>query len=161
MAGPKDYDLEHLRVWLKHAEGGDGALSGPDAKVYGTPGSRAFDLAVIQARPDAGPFMNWALGGFTTFVHRRIVERFKRLKLKEPSPVYEQFAYEGSLFRCAQMVSASIPSLLLCMTIAILYSVSSTSKRVGLVACFCVLYSICLGVFTRAQGSESFSSVST
>ncbi|KAF2234499.1 hypothetical protein EV356DRAFT_152962 [Viridothelium virens] len=161
---PLDCDRRFLQEWLVHQDGNDVSLQGRDAAAYGTmenPESFAEDLAVGMARADAGPFLNWIVDSFTSFFHRQIVERFPRLKIKQMASQDNVIAYNGSTVRIASVFATSIPSLILCSSIAILYSVNSTPKRLGLLACFCIIYSICLGYFSRPQGGEIFSSVTT
>lgn len=63
------------------------------------------------------------------------------------------YSQEG-LLRLAFLVAMSLASLLPVAAICALYSVFSMRIRLGMVAAFTVVFTVCLGLFTKAKSID-------
>ena len=83
----------------------------------------------------------------------------KRLE-EDPLTGYSQISLD-QVYMFTSFISAIVAPVFLISSIAILYSVKSMHLRLGMVAVFSTLFSICLGVFTNAKRLEVFVAIST
>ena len=157
-AGPQMLDKRYNQYWLNDPDHGDKTLTGPDRRVYGTtlkPDSSADDLITIKARSDEDLFSNWVTRDFIVWFHNNFGRRFRK-----PSSKYNECGYyEDTLLRVTHLVTTVIASLLLVCPIAVLDSVTAMKKRLGIIACFSMLFAASMHLFTKAKRSEVFSAV--
>jgi len=63
---------------------------------------------------------------------------------------------QEGLLRIAFLVAMSVSSLLPVAAICALYSVSSVRVRLDMVAAFTIVFTVCLGLFTKARAVDIF-----
>ena len=145
-------DLKYIQNFLHN----DGlSLCGPDSTTWGSVlGRKAHkpDLINISPKPEEAPFSNWAIDNWITYLIRCGCARFMK-----PSPVHGVIGYEeAEVLRVTHWLASIVASLVLIAPICILYKVQEMSTRLGLIACFSVVMTICLNLFTTAKPSEIF-----
>lgn len=145
-------DLKFIQNFLHN----DGlCLCGPDAPTWGSVLRRKDyqpDLVNISPQPEEAPFSNWAIYNMITYLLRCGCARFVK-----PSALHGVVAYEeADLTRVNRWLTSIIASLVLIAPICILYKVQNMPTRLGLIACFSLIMTICLNLFTTAKPSEIF-----
>ncbi|KAH6625857.1 hypothetical protein C7974DRAFT_312261 [Boeremia exigua] len=152
---PDRWDLHHMQDYLQSAEMGKMALRGFDADIWGTALQRddhKCDLVTLRPRAREDPFSKW--------VNENAIVRFFRCgcaRRMKPSPVHGMIGYEDTtVFRITYWFTSILASLLLVASIAILYSVESVPARLGIIAAFNVVVSICLMGLANAKRAEVF-----
>lgn len=159
MAGlpqPKEIDLRDVQGWLYGESQGQGALNGADSNIWGSPKhpkSHALDLIALRSRHNEDPFSKWVTRSFIYWYYRVLGRWFRK-----PSPVYfGEAGYEESrLLALTSMVTNIVASTLPVAAITVLYFVRSMPARLGIIAAFNLMFSLCLHRFSTAKRSEVF-----
>lgn len=156
---PQSFDKRYNQNWLNDPNHGAMTLVGPDRKVYGltmnNPDSSATDLIAIKPRADEDTFSNWVTRDFILWFHNWLGKW-----VTKPSSKYNECGYyEDTLLRCTHLITTVIASLLLICPIAVLDKVSSMNKRLGLIACFSLLFALGMHLLTRAKRSDVFTAI--
>lgn len=157
MKPPGRSDLDYIQKYLASRHMGPFALDGVDAEVWGTikkPKGYESDIIALLPRPKEDMFSNLIMGkGMEKWFKWRL-DRFRK-----PS-VNGLIEYEEStLLRLTSLVSTALASLLPIASIVVLYSVHSMKARLGIIAAFNVLISLCLAIFTTAKRTDIFAVV--
>lgn len=148
-------DIADLQAYLETPEMGPFALRGPDAKTWGTtdsPHQRASDLISLVPLQKQDSFSQWFVEKAMRFFfacngHRR----------RRPDKVNGMIAYKGSkLLHITYYITSALASLLPVLSISILWIVQSMPARLGIIAGFNVLISLCLNALTTASRAEVF-----
>ncbi|KAF1967562.1 hypothetical protein BU23DRAFT_542456 [Bimuria novae-zelandiae CBS 107.79] len=143
------YVQNFLDVDLKYA------LSGADAEIWGCPSRRTNyspDLITLCPRPKEDPFSNWAVEKTIVWLLRCGCARFMK-----PSPLHGVIGYEDTkVLKITYWMTSIVASLIPISSIVILYTVHSMPARLGIIAGFNVLISICLSGLTSAKRAEVF-----
>lgn len=146
---PGKWDLHYIQEYLQSDEMGPLALLGEDAVVWGSMSNRnsyKSDLVALKPRVKKDTFSVWAAENGIRFA-----------RFMKPSPVHGVVGYEDTtIFRITYWITSIIASLILIASIIVVYLVHSTPARLGTIAGFNVLVSICLMGFTNAKRSEVF-----
>jgi hypothetical protein len=75
----------------------------------------------------------------------------------KPSPVHGVVGYEETIiYRITYWITSILASLILILSIVVLYLVHSTPARLGTIAAFNILVSVCLMALTNAKRTEVF-----
>jgi len=78
-------------------------------------------------------------------------------RLKKPSTVSGLRGFhDSSLLQLTFLITSLLASLLPIASISILYCINSMSARLGTIAAFNIVLSLCLSAFTTANRSEAF-----
>ncbi|OAG07178.1 uncharacterized protein CC84DRAFT_1089552 [Paraphaeosphaeria sporulosa] len=154
---PDRYDLEYMQRFLHSKAHMDLCLLGPDAAIWGSlskPDSHSPDLASLCPRKKEDPFSNWVVDNAITKLVRCGCSCFLRSSRADMRGI---IGYEDiKVMQITYWMTSVIASLLPIGSIVILYKVQSTAARLGIIAAFNVLVSLCLSAFTNAKRAEVF-----
>ena len=154
-AKPGKSDLHYLQDYLQSDEMGNLALLGQDAYVWGSCSARnAFkcDLIALKPRGKEDPFSAWAAQNAIIGLVKCGCARFLK-----PSPVHGVVGYEeGTIYLITYCITSILASLIPIVSIVVLYFVRSMPARLGTIAVFNVLISICLMALAGAKRAEVF-----
>jgi hypothetical protein len=146
---PADWDLHFIQDYLQSDEMGPLALLGEDAGVWGSYSERHSykpDLVTLKPRVKKDTFSVWAAENGTRFA-----------RFMKPSPVHGVVGYEDTtIYRITYWITSILASLILILSIVVLYLVHSMPARLGTIAAFNILVSICLMALTNAKRTEVF-----
>ncbi|KAI4920753.1 uncharacterized protein J4E92_008397 [Alternaria infectoria] len=152
---PSTWDLHHIQNYLQSAAMGDLALNGPDAEIWGSACNRKSykpDLVTLCPRAKKDAFSAWAAESTITNLFRCGCARHMK-----PSRVHGVVGYEDStIYRITYWITSILASLIPIASIAVLYRVQSMTARLGIIAGFNVLVSICLMGLANAKRAEVF-----
>ncbi|KAF7449413.1 hypothetical protein Ptr902_03331 [Pyrenophora tritici-repentis] len=152
---PARWDLHWLQKYLQSKEMGELALLGEDAEVWGSmeePHGYKPDLVALKPRVNEDPFSAWAARNTIVGLERCGLDRFLR-----PSPVHGVVGYEDTtIYSITYCMNSILASLIPIASIVVLCFVSSMPARLGTIAGFNVLVSICLMAFAGAKRAEVF-----
>ncbi|KAH7401788.1 hypothetical protein DE146DRAFT_754398 [Phaeosphaeria sp. MPI-PUGE-AT-0046c] len=154
-AQPSKWDLHNLQDYLHSDEMGCLALLGVDAAIWSSRVHRDpenLDLVVLRARAKTDAFSRWAAETTVFDLFRRVCSKFMK-----PSKVHGSIYSEDSrVLRITYWITSILASLIPITSIAILYQVQSMSARLGIIAVFNMLLSICLVGLANANRAEVF-----
>ncbi|KAL6159216.1 hypothetical protein ACJQWK_04126 [Exserohilum turcicum] len=152
---PGTWDLHHMQDYLHSPEMGEDALNGDDASVWGSAcyrKSQSPDLITLCPRAKKDAFSSWAAESTIGMLFRCGCTR-----LMKPSRVHGVVGYEDStVYRVTYWITSILASLIPIASIAVLYRVHSMSARLGIIAGFNVLVSVCLMALANAKRAEVF-----
>jgi hypothetical protein len=155
---PSRKDLKYMQNFL-HTEL-NLSLCGPDSTIWGSVLRRkdfSQDLINLHPKVDKDVFSDWAIDKTITYLFRCGCARFMK-----KSPIHGVIGYEDmEVIRVTYWITSIIASLLLVSSIVVLYMVQSMPVRLGLIAGFNALMTICLIIFTNAKRSEMFAITAT
>jgi hypothetical protein len=154
---PDRYDLEYMQRFLHNKNHMDLSLLGPDATVWGSisePKSYSSDLAALCPRQKEDPFSSWVVDNAITKLVNCGCAPFMKLSRAHMQGI---IGYEDvQVFKITYWITSVIASLLPISSIVVLYKIQSTPARLGVIAAFNVLVSLCLNAFTNAKRAEVF-----
>jgi hypothetical protein len=164
MDEPNEYDMENLQNFLSSDEMleilDDGkpscALLGRDRQIWGSTTNRqqrAPDLVSIQAVHRGDAFTQW-------FALKIVPKALGTccVRYRKPSRATGLVSHnQESLLRLTHFVTGVLASLLLTVSIIVLWFIHSPNGRLGTIAAFNLVLSVCLSVFTTASRAEIFS----
>ncbi|KAL1643913.1 hypothetical protein SLS58_004588 [Diplodia intermedia] len=156
MKGPSEFDRDFIRRFLASKnEGLNFALTGADLGVWGSvdqPKDCAKDLVALCPRHDEDRFSKWVTGkGITKFFH------LGGARFRKRSPIHGFVGYEESdLLRITYNITTILASVLPIAAIAVLAYVQSMKAKLGIIAAFNVVLSVCLTVLTKAKRTDVF-----
>jgi hypothetical protein len=152
---PAKWDLEHMQDYLQTDAMGPLVLTGYDADVWGSMTYRKSyspDLVALCPRAKKDPFSRWA-------AENTILNLFRCgcARLMKPSRLHGVVGYEDStIYKITYWMTSILASLIPVASIVVLYCVHSMPARLGIIAAFNVLVSICLMGLTNAKRAEVF-----
>ena len=134
---------------------GENALTGEDGDIWGSACHRESykpDLVTLCPRAKKDAFSAWAAESTITNLFRCGCAR-----IKKPSRIHGVVGYEDStIYRITYWITSILASLIPIASIAVLYRVQSMTARLGIIAGFNVLVSICLMGLANAKRAEVF-----
>ncbi|KAH8766350.1 hypothetical protein F5882DRAFT_442927 [Hyaloscypha sp. PMI_1271] len=145
---PGGYDLHYLQDWLLEPKGGKFPLQGPDRNwVYSN------DLLALRRRAESDFFAKWVSERLLPWYHR-ILGRYihKKNPLRENEVTYS----DSLILMAASMLATTLAALLIVAPVVVLYEVCSMRARLGLMATFTVLFSLCVARLTGAKRTDVF-----
>jgi hypothetical protein len=150
LGGPSKYDLDIFQHWLKGLSGFP--LTGKDRETWTNPDG--IDDLVALSHPDVDDV-------FSKVFLRRLIPVFhwtlgNRLKKRSSSTLGLSEYDDAYLLAILEAISTIISSMLPISSIIILYLVTSTPARLGIVVAYTALFSIALALLTRARRVEIF-----
>ncbi|KAJ4348947.1 hypothetical protein N0V95_005032 [Ascochyta clinopodiicola] len=152
---PTAWDLQRLQDYLGSKEMGTRAMVGEDSLIWGLKSqdiTHKPDLVALRPRAKKDAFSMWAAESTIFNIFRCGCYRFM-----QPSPVHGVIGYEDStIYRVTYWFTSILASLIPIASIVILYRVQSMPARIGIIAAFNVLLSVCLMGFASAKRSEVF-----
>jgi hypothetical protein len=157
MERPDKYDLDILQHFLGNEKMKNGALMlGADKKIWGTllrKDSHSGELVVLKAREGGDSFSRklsaWAVPLF---------ERLACAAFKSPDPTAGVLMIKDDrVFKLTTWITSLIASMMPVISIVILIKMKELNSRLGVIAAFNALLSVCLLVFTDARRTDVFS----
>lgn len=156
MRPPGAYDMEYIQKYLETYEMGPLALTGRDSDIWGSTADKkghADDLIALLSRHDED------------FFSRFMTEKASSKMLKVRSFLKYRGSGKGrglesleddTMLRWTRHGTSILASVLPILSIIILYYVHSLEVRLGIIAAFNIVLSLCLTVFTTAKRTEIF-----
>lgn len=157
MKPPGRLDLDYIQKYLASRHMGPFALDGIDAEVWGSikkPDAYEPDIVALLPRQKEDIFSNLIMGKGMEKWFKWGLDRFRQPSINGLVQ-YE----ESTLLHLTSLVSTALASLLPIASIVVLYSVHSMQARLGIIAAFNVLISLCLAFFTTAKRTDIFAVV--
>ncbi|KAH7379487.1 hypothetical protein BKA66DRAFT_587563 [Pyrenochaeta sp. MPI-SDFR-AT-0127] len=152
---PGKWDLHYVQDYLQTDEMGPLALLGDDATIWGSKHDRTSnrpDLVVLKPRAKKDAFSVWAAESTIFNLFKCGCSRFMK-----PSQIHGTVGYEDStVYRVTYWFTSILASLIPIASIVVLYRVQSMPARLGIIAAFNVLVSICLMGLANAKRAEVF-----
>ncbi|KIM92788.1 hypothetical protein OIDMADRAFT_139048 [Oidiodendron maius Zn] len=146
------YNLDYLQKWLSHPSCGNFPLIGSDHTVWKDTPPR--DLLALSICPSSDPFTRWAINSFMPGYHRFIGHHFRK---PHPGSQSEYIEYNSrKIARAASLISTILAAVMLIAPVVILYEISSMRARLGIIAGFTVVFSLCMAGLTNAKRGDIF-----
>jgi len=158
LSEPSTKDIRSLQSYLETEEMGPLILCGPDRHTWGSsaePDNRAEDLIAIVKSVKEDSFSRWFLD--------KVMARFFALGLdrwrKRDKVTDELYYRRDKILRITYYITTALSTLLLVVSIAILWLVTSMSARLAIIAIFNIAVSMCITFFTTAERAQVFAVV--
>jgi hypothetical protein len=155
MKEPSSYDLRDLQKYFREMKL---PLLGLDKTIWGWPKvnssthhPHAPDLVTLRPRAEQDSFSKWVV--------EKALKRFFRYSKRrlERSRVNGMKGYDDEKFlQITYLITSIIASLIPSISIITLYYIKSTIARLGMLAVFNLLISVCLTAFTTARRADIF-----
>jgi hypothetical protein len=152
---PDNWDITYMQDFLQTPHMRAFATSGSEGTIWGSVAERkkySPDLITLCPRPKEDMFSAWV-------IEKAIVKMFRCgcARWKKASRIHGFVGYEDTtILKITYWISSIVASLIPIGSIVVLYCVHSMPTRLGIIAMFNVLMSICLNAFTNARRSETF-----
>lgn len=150
---PNAYDVELLRDWLRRPAMGNFPIISHDRDAWAK--ETGHDLVATVNRSNADSLTKWVSVSVVPTFHALLGKRFS-----EPSPWHATLGVthypDSTILRVLDVIVTMLSSLFPILSIVILYAVKDMSARIGIIAAFTALFSLCLAVMTRAKRIEVF-----
>lgn len=154
MTPPDRFDLHDIQLFLWSDDMGPADMDGEDSVTWGNPeelDNHPPDLVGIKPRMKQDIF--------SRLVAENAIHLFKcglgRLK-KADRHLGRRVYYDSTVLKVTFWITSILASLLPIASILVLISLRSLKARLGAMAAFNVLISVCLGVFTDARRIDVF-----
>jgi hypothetical protein len=151
--GPDHFDLEDLQDMLYSKAMDSGTLTGDDSSVWGHPDSRDIhspDLISVCPREDVDTF--------SRAISKNAIHLFKcgLARMKKADHHLGNVYYDSTVMKVTKWITSILASLLPIASIMVLTSLHSNTAKLGTVAAFNVLFTVCLTYCTKAKPAEVF-----
>ena len=151
---PDRFDINDLQHFLGSSLMGPYELSGNDCRIWGSvpePLSHKPDMIGLRLREKEDYFSKWlAQCGIVLF-------KYGLGRFKKPHHVTGEVGYyDQSVLKLTFWMTCILASLIPIASIVVLMSVDTLPGRVGVIAAFNVLLSVCLALFTDAKRTDCF-----
>lgn len=158
-----------MRGWLQHPRMGSFPLLGLDRATWEPINEQ--DLVQLHPRKSTDIFSRWVIETLVPLFHQLIGKHFKVwsdivsnteeltcLQIFNADATTSEFASYSDrvLGRLIDVVGTMIASLFPILSIVLLYLVTKTSVRLGIIAAFTAAFSLCLSLVTQARKVEIF-----
>ncbi|KAM7188458.1 hypothetical protein V8F33_010608 [Rhypophila sp. PSN 637] len=163
---PPKSQLRELQDFLRSSTGGKNFLKGSEAFTWKEPDPSAY-LSMNRPSPENDPFTSFLTYRIAYLFHRlcggrrsgiRSDKRFGKLVDEEA----QLRSYSNSkLQKTSQIISVVVSSTLPVVTIFVLNSLDTTTKRLGLTVLFTGVFGILLAFFSSAKRAEIFAATAT
>jgi len=131
------------------------ALIGDDAAIWGSvlnPKSYCPDLVALRGRHNEDSFSKWVTEKVLLKLFLCGCAHWKKISRRYGAVGY----HDSTLLRVTFWITSILASLLPIASIAILYFVKSMAARLGIIAAFNLILSLCLTAFTTAKRTDVF-----
>jgi hypothetical protein len=153
MINPNDYDIHDLQSFLCSAKMGPLCLESDDAYTWGTthePKTYQHDLIALKPRINEDTFSRWIAERALLLI--RIFGRCLNPSTKLGTVVI----YDSVIMRVTFWITSIIASMIPIASIVVLLHLKSEAARLGAIAGFNVLITVCLSIFTEAKRTDCF-----
>jgi hypothetical protein len=154
-AEPGEWDLHHIQNYLHLPEMGECALEGPDSTIWGSAVERKShkpDLVALRPRAQEDPFSKWAAENTIFNLFKCGCARFLKRSRKHGAISYK----DSTIYRITYWITVILAALIPIASIAVLNEIQAMPARLGTIAAFNVLISICLIAFADAKRDQVF-----
>ncbi|USP76595.1 hypothetical protein yc1106_03869 [Curvularia clavata] len=152
---PGNWDLHHMQNYLHSEAMGEDSLLGYDSNTWGSVFDRKSqkpDLVTLCPREKKDAFSTWAAENAIGGLFKCGCARFMK-----PSKTHGVVGYRDStVYHITFWITSIVASLIPIASIVVLYVVKSMTARLGIIAAFNVLVSVCLVGFTTAKRADIF-----
>ena len=152
---PSKWDLKDIQHFLATKDMGPLALIGDDASVWGSalnPKSHCPDLVALRGRHSEDSFSKWVTEKVILKLFFCGCARWKKISRRYGAVGY----HDSALLRVTFWIISILASLLPIASITVLYLVHSMAARLGIIAAFNLILSLCLTEFTTAKTTDVF-----
>lgn len=145
--------LASLNDWFIRKPMGGYPLADIDRNAWSTP--NAPDIVALRDQSNIDIFSNWYCERLIPFFHSICGRMFKKPVEWDPESGLSNYS-DTAVATVLDLFGTVISSLLPVSSIAVLYTVTAMSHRLGIVAGFTALFSLALAVTTNARRVEIF-----
>lgn len=152
---PSKWDLKDIQHFLATKDMGPLALIGDDASVWGSalnPKSHCPDLVALRGRHSEDSFSKWVTEKVILKLFLCGCARWKKISRRYGAVGY----HDSALLRVTFWITSMLASLLPIASITVLYLAHSMAARLGIIAAFSLMLSLCLIAFTTAKTIDVF-----
>lgn len=152
---PGKWDLHHIQNFLQLPENGELALEGLDATIWGSMADRKShkpDLITLRPRAKEDPFSRWAAKNTIANIFKCGCARFMKPSRKHGAISYQ----DNTVYKITYWITVILAALIPIASIAVLNEVQTMSARLGIIAAFNVLISVCLIGFADTKRDQVF-----
>ena len=139
-----------MKQWLADPKGGDFSLDGIDSGLW----ESSPDLFALRGH-DTDRLSEWVVHGILPYYHKHIGWMFKK-----PDPDRDDSVTYSESYLLSALVTI-ISSALIVVPVIVLHAVKSMNVRLGLLALFTVVFSLCVSALTSAKRGEVFVATAT
>lgn len=151
---PGTWDLHEMQNYLHSKAMGEDPFDGDDSNIWGNVFKRESkkpDLVTLCPRERKDAFSTWAAENAINIL------RCGCTRFMKPSRTHGVVGYQDStVYLITFWITSILASLIPIASIVVLYVVQSMTARLGIIAAFNVLVSLCLVGFTSAKRAEIF-----
>lgn len=140
--------MKLLQDWLEDPDGGNFPLIGPDRDW-----TSASDLLSLRRRAESDTFSKWVAEKFLPLYHRYLG---RYVHTKTPDEHNEVNYKDSAVLKMVSMLAATLAALLIIAPVLILYTISSMGARLGVIAVFTIVFSLCITKLGNAKRGEVF-----
>jgi hypothetical protein len=161
LSNPSHHDLRSLQDWIERPTMGNLALIGEDKDTWGALGQPLHpnpDLATVTSRLEDDPFSKWFSKRFITWFHHVLGHRVKKPLDPETGIVSYQ---DETVERYTSHITTIVASLMPILATVVLHCADSMNTRLGLIAVFAFVFTVCLMFFSNISRGEIFIATST
>jgi hypothetical protein len=153
MLSPDEYDLKDIQHFLGSEKMGPLCFKGDDAYIWGSkplPKTYSPDLIALKPRANEDTFSRWIAERAILLI--RIFGRC----LTPSSKHRTVLIYDSIIMRVTFWITSVIASMVPIASIAVLLHLHTQAAKLGAIAGFNVLITVCLSVFTEAKRTDCF-----
>ncbi|KAH7082626.1 hypothetical protein BKA63DRAFT_583645 [Paraphoma chrysanthemicola] len=153
MTGPDEYDIKDLQHFLGSEKMGPLCMEGDDAYIWGSvpsPKSYERDLIALKPRVNEDTFSRWIAERALLLI--RVFGRCLKPRTKLGTVVI----YDSVIVRVTFWITSMIASIIPIASIVVLIHLDSQASKLGAIAGFNVLITLCLNIFTEAKRTDCF-----
>ncbi|KAI9868138.1 MAG: hypothetical protein M1813_006883 [Trichoglossum hirsutum] len=151
---PNKYDRKFLLDWIESPEMGYLQLIGQDCDTWEN-SNITPDLIALRTRHNEDVFSCWVTDKVIIWFHHLIGSCYKT---KEDGVTYYS---DTHILHLTSFITTIIASILPISSILILYHVTATLARLGIICGFAVIFSLSLRLFTSGAKGEIFTATAT
>jgi hypothetical protein len=150
---PSKYDLDFLRDWLVRPNMGNFPIISNDRKAWDK-GSED-DLITAMEQQGSDVFSTWVSNTLIPTFHTMIGKRFKETVTWDPNSGISWYS-DKRIHTVLDALGTVVSCLFPVASIVALYLINSMAARLGFIAAFTAVFSLCLAVMTNARRVEIF-----
>jgi len=150
---PSKHDLDFLRDWLVRRDMGNFPIISNDRESWNK--EMEHDLVTVNEPSDSDPFSSWVSQSFLPTFHSLIGKHYKDPVSWDQESGISWYS-DGRIQSALDVFGTVASSLFPIASIVALYFVNSMLVRLGIVAAFTTVFSVCLALMTKARRVDVF-----
>ncbi|KAL6714050.1 hypothetical protein ACLMJK_008544 [Lecanora helva] len=157
LSSPKPRELHKLQEWLSRPSLGSVYLTGRDRNIW----SDGVDLVSLGKSPPKNQLTSLIAEFLVPTYHKVFRRYFMRIKANSSKPGSSIVEYsDNGITQIADFVGTVLASIIPVLAIVVLYLVNGMGIRLGLVAVFSAVFSMCLWFLNEGSLVDVFSATS-